>query len=78
MTEYNREDWIEERTFNQHGPRLVGVVSGIDAAGSTAWIVSDDGTYLAFSRPLKLTEGMKISFRIDGMRAKDLILEGAV
>lgn len=55
--------------------RYSGTVIGLDAVGSTAFVLSGERTFFAFTRdpnhePLK--PGQQVTFRISGMSAKDV------
>jgi hypothetical protein len=54
--------------------RYSGVVQGYDRAGTTIFIRSGERTFLAF-RDVKnpLNPGDQVTFRIDGMRAKEIL-----
>ncbi len=53
--------------------RFSGVVAGYDQVGTTIFISSGDRTFLAFSDGgNSLQPGDQITFRIDGMRAKEI------
>jgi hypothetical protein len=53
--------------------RYSGVVVGYDQVGTTIFISSGERTFLAFSDGRKsLQPGDAVTFRIDGMRAKDI------
>ena len=51
--------------------RYSGVVETYDRAGTTIFIASGDRRFLAFADP-SLQPGDAVSFRIDGLRAKDI------
>jgi hypothetical protein len=51
--------------------RFSGVVSKID--GTTTFVKSGDREFLSWSSP-KLIVGTPVTFRIDGLRAKDVVV----
>jgi hypothetical protein len=52
--------------------RYSGIVDRIDRPSTTVFILSGERTFLAFQTPEKLLTGDQVTFRIDGLRAKDL------
>lgn len=53
--------------------RFSGMVAGYDQVGTTIFVSSGDRTFLAFSDGRNsLQPGDQITFRIDGMRAKEI------
>jgi len=63
--------------------RFSGVVIAVDKAGTTAWVQSGEQVFLAFThrKPIRgnttltLKVGDFVSFRVDGQRAKDILVE---
>jgi hypothetical protein len=57
--------------------RLSGVVAGYDTTGTTIFVLAEDGRQLlAFADPMNpIKSGDQVSFRVDGMSAKDVLKE---
>jgi hypothetical protein len=55
-------------------PRHTGIVTGIDRAGTTVFVTTDDGRkFLAFQGNPIMRTGDQVSFRIDQQRAIDVV-----